>query len=52
MTGTIEWIEDVPTPTVGTIYKITIRNGYITLKALDKPYKISAAIKDLEKLVD
>ena len=46
-----EWVKEYHTAVVGTTYHITIENNYLTLKAREKPYKITLHIKDLEKLI-
>ena len=52
MTERKEWVKEYHTPTVGTTYHITVDKDIITLRALDKPYKITASIKDLLSLTN
>lgn len=47
-----EWVKEYHTPTAGTTYHIIIEDKYISLQALEKPYRLAnVSIKDLEDLL-
>ena len=47
----LAWTKEYHTPTVGTTYHIVIRDEYIALQALDKPYKVTVSRDDLAELL-
>ena len=51
MAGKVEWIGRYHTGIAGTVYRIVSEGGFISLEALDKPYRLAARLGDLEKLL-
>jgi len=47
-----EWIKEYHTPTVGTRYHIVTKRGFIRLRAIDKPYKLTASAEDLKEIAE
>ncbi len=46
-----EFIKQYHTPSVGTTYHVVVEDSFISLEALEKPYKIIVSIKDLLSLL-
>ena len=49
--GRKEWTREYHTLVSGTTYNITVDGPYITIRAIEKPYKITACIDQLVDLL-
>ena len=47
-----EWVKEYHTEVVGTLYRVKVEDGTITLEALDKPYKLKLKLDSIRSLLD